>query len=106
MNMNNKFQQFRRMLKGYMLKKIYIMITCREFESFIIDYLEDSLQKQERIKFELHLKLCRECREYLQAYSLTKDLCLELRVDPNAIVPETVPADLIKAVIDSKNQLS
>ena len=104
--MNNKFQQFRRKMKGYMLKKMHGMITCREFEAFIIDYLEDSLLNTERMKFEIHLKLCRECREYLQAYSLTKNLCLELRVDPNAIVPETVPADLIKAVIDSKNQLS
>ena len=60
-----------RRLKGFMLKRVHSMITCVEFEEFIIRYLDDSLSGTQKKKFEWHLRLCRECREYLAAYQRT-----------------------------------
>lgn len=53
----------RRRLKGFMLKHVHGMITCREFDDFIIAYLEDELPHRERSRFDMHLRICRECRE-------------------------------------------
>ncbi len=93
-----------RWTKGMMLKHMPLMITCVEFESFILAYLEDELPAGKRRVFELHLKVCRECRDYLEAYRRTTALGkAALSDDPAAMVPEDVPEDLIKAVLDSRN---
>jgi len=90
-----------RKFKGLMLKAMPGMITCREFEEFIIDYLEQSLPKEQVTLFERHLKLCRECRDYLAAYSTTRELSLILRDRSPDKMDMEIPADLITAVVDS-----
>ncbi len=93
-----------RWIKGMMLRRMPLMITCREFESFILDYLEDELPSRQRRVFELHLKICRECRDYLAAYRRTVALGkAALAEDPSAAVPEDVPEDLIRAVLDARD---
>ena len=93
-----------RWTKGMMLKHMPLMITCVEFESFILAYIEDELPARQRRVFELHLKICRECHDYLDAYRRTMALGkAALSDDPAATVPEDVPEDLIKAVLDSRN---
>ena len=57
-----------RWAKGQMLKRMHRMITCREFEDFVLQYLDDELSVRQRAMFEFHLRICRECREYLAAY--------------------------------------
>ena len=80
------------------------MLTCTEFESFILAYLEDELPGRQRRVFEFHLKICRECRDYLAAYRCTVALGkAAMREDPSAPVPDAVPEDLIKAVLDARN---
>ncbi len=78
------------------------MITCREFESFVLDYVEGSLPKTQLKLFERHLKYCRECREYLAAYTTTKELSSSLRIDPDLPVSGEVPKNLIEAVLASR----
>jgi anti-sigma factor RsiW len=92
---------FMRRLKGFMLKRMHGMITCREFESFIMDYLDGSLADAQRRKFEWHLKICRECREYLAAYQRTIEVGQAALGPADEAVPEDVPEDLIRAVLDS-----
>ena len=93
-----------RWIKGMMLRRMPLMITCMEFESFILDYLEDELPSRQRRVFEFHLKICRECRDYLAAYRRTVALGkATLAEDPSAAVPENVPEDLIKAVLDARD---
>lgn len=93
-----------RSTKGMMLKHMPLMITCAEFESFILAYIEDELPIRQRRVFELHLKVCRECRDYLAAYRRTIALGkAAMTDDPAANVPEDVPEDLIKAVLDARN---
>jgi len=75
------------------------MITCVEFEQFIVDYLEDTLPASKRKLFERHLNVCRECKEYLAGYQLTKTLYTKKIHLDNEFTPEEVPQDLIAAII-------
>ena len=93
-----------RKAKGLMFRNIPMMIDCREFENFMIDYFEDSLPNRQRRVFEIHLKVCRECRDYLTAYRRTIDVSKRVFADADAPVPDEVPEDLVRAVLDARTQ--
>ena len=93
-----------RWLKGLMLKHMHKMITCVEFESFVQQYLDGELPEQQRFVFELHLKICRECRDYLAAYQRSMEVTRTVFEDPDAALPTEVPDDLIRAVLDARKQ--
>jgi len=87
----------RRKMHGMMFK-LPGMITCNEFEDFILAYLDDSLSKKQRFIFEVHLKVCKECRQYLTSYQKTLTSVQAIATqDKDAI--EDVPSDLSDAVI-------
>lgn len=92
----------RRRIHGMMFK-LPLMITCEAFEDFILAYLDGELTARQKLVFELHLKVCRECRDYLKAYRASTTLTRNAveREDETAL-PETVPDDLIKAVLDAR----
>jgi len=92
-----------RRLKGFMMKRMHNMITCVEFEGFIMDYLDGSLPGGQKKKFEWHLRICRECREYLAAYERTIEVGKTALGPAHEAVPNEVPEDLIKAVLDSRD---
>ncbi len=96
-------KQLMRRLKGTMLRRMHGMITCREFEDFILRYLDGELEPRQRKLFERHLWLCRECREYLAAYRRTIEIGKTVLGPPNDPVPEDVPEDLVTAVLDSRD---
>ena len=91
-----------RRLKGMMLKRMHGMITCLEFEEFVLSYLEGELPERQKRIFEWHLRLCRECREYLAAYKRTIEIGKAVLGPANEPVPDDVPEDLIRAVLDSR----
>jgi anti-sigma factor RsiW len=93
-----------RRLKGFMLKRMHRMITCREFEDFIMDYLEGSLPVAQSKKFEWHLRICRECRQYLAAYKRTIEIGKAVVGPADESIPADVPEDLIRAVLDSRKE--
>lgn len=95
-----------RVMKGAMLRNLPLMITCGQFEAFLHDYLDDSLPAGQRRVFELHLAICRECRDYLAAYKETVKLEKQAFEDPSAPVPEAVPEDLITAVLEARRDPS
>jgi len=84
-----------RIAKGVMMAYMPMMITCRQFEDFIMDYLEGALTKRTRKIFEFHIRACRECREYLAAYQRTRDIARETALVSTL---NEVPEDLIEAV--------
>ena len=92
----------RRWLKGLVLKRVHNMITCKEFEDFVLRYLEGDLSEKQKSVFEWHLRLCRECRDYLAAYRLTVEIADAVLAPPNAPVPMDVPEDLIRAIQDAR----
>ncbi len=91
----------KRRLKGMMLQRMHSMITCVEFEGFINSYLDESLPTKQRKLFEWHLRICRDCREYLAAYKRTVELSQATLGGANDDVPQDVPEDLIRAILDA-----
>lgn len=78
------------------LLKMPMMISCREFEDFIIQYFEGELSWNKKFIFEAHLKFCKECRDYLAAYRLS------IEAAKGALEQEELPAvpeDLVKAIL-------
>ncbi len=91
----------KRRLKGMMLRRLHNMITCVEFEGFINSYLDGTLPGKQRKLFEWHLRICRECREYMAAYKRTIELSQATLGRANDAVPQDVPEDLIRAILDA-----
>ncbi|MEP3266386.1 MAG: zf-HC2 domain-containing protein [Hyphomicrobiales bacterium] len=99
--MKRKPQSLIRRVHGIMFKLPY-MITCEEFEDFILAYIEGDLPRNQRVIFELHLKLCRECREYLASYRTSMELMKKAMNDTTLSLPEA-PEDLIDAIIAARD---
>ena len=95
-------QRMRFFMKGVMFKYMPLMISCVEFEAFVLDYLEDRLPANQRRIFELHLKICPECREYLAAYSRSVEVGKVVFQEPAAPVPADVPEDLVEAILQAR----
>jgi len=93
-----------RFMKGKMLRYVPGMVTCAEFEQFIDDYLDKNLSPKETIVFERHIKLCRECRDYLTAYANSIALGKAVfAVDSDDLpVPAEVPTDLLQAILEAR----
>ena len=91
-----------RRAKGAVMKHMHRMITCREFEDFVLRYLDGELSRKQRAVFELHMRLCRECREYLAAYQRTIEIGCKAFESADETVPDDVPEDLIKAILESR----
>ena len=89
-------------MQGIMFR-MSMMITCREFATFIIAYFEDGLTKRERRLFDIHLKLCRECPDYLAAFKVTMDAAKQGLSEELPAPPDDVPEGLIAAVIASRD---
>jgi len=92
-----------RMIKGLMLKHGPRMITCQEFEDFILEYLDGALPTGQRRVFELHMKICRECRDYLAAYQRSIELGKAVFQHPDGPVSEDVPEDLVRAILEARD---
>ncbi len=91
-----------RKAKAFMFRSLPMMINCREFEEFLIDYFEDSLPKRQRLVFDIHMKICRECREYLVAFKRSIDVSKRVFADLDEELPDDVPEDLVRAIIDAR----
>ncbi len=101
--MSRQIERLKRRLKGMMQKGLPLMITCRQFEDFILAYLEEELPERQNFVFELHLKVCRECRDYLAAYRRTIELSKRAFEDPEGPLPAAVPEDLVKAILAARD---
>lgn len=90
-----------RRIRGVMFK-LPLMLSCEAFEEFIMAFLGDELTPKQKFIFEIHLKLCPECRDYLRAYQASMILAKSADFDPEDASLENVPEDLIKAVIEAR----
>ena len=93
-----------RRLKGAMLRRMHGMITCREFEDFVLRYLDGELSRQQAAVFEWHMRMCRECREYLAAYKRALEIGKAALGPPGNALPDDVPEDLITAILDARER--
>lgn len=81
-------------------------MTCRELADFIADYLSGDLPVGVRTRFELHLRVCRNCRTYLSGYKATLELGRRAFADEDAELPADVPDDLVKAILAARSKPS
>ncbi len=99
--MNRSNLELRKFIKGKAMRYLPGMITCQQFEDLIVRYLDGALDKAQRRKFEWHIRLCRECREYLCEYQNTIELGKTAFISRDPSGSEDVPEDLIKKIIDT-----
>ncbi|MBI3402139.1 MAG: zf-HC2 domain-containing protein [Acidobacteria bacterium] len=69
------------------------MLTCKELAALVTDYLEGRQSFLERMRFELHLGMCRHCRAYLQQMRTTIDTLGNLP-------EESIPPEMSKQLLD------
>jgi anti-sigma factor RsiW len=77
-------------------------MTCKEFVEFVWKYLEGELPQDQRFTFDAHLSICPDCVNYLQNYGETVRLANEAFADEGAEVPDDVPEDLVRAILDAR----
>lgn len=78
------------------------MMTCQDIAEFLADYLEHSLPFRQRMAFQFHLFLCRDCRRYLATYDKTRQLIQTLKNDETGNGREQVPQELIRAILAAR----
>ncbi len=84
------------------LSKLPLMLTCEEFEEFVLDYYEGTLPARQNAVFRLHLLVCKDCQRYLAVYKRSIEMGKAAFDDPYTTVPETVPEDLVQAIVAAK----
>ncbi len=88
-------QKMMRRIRGVMMNRLPGMITCRAFDEFIVDYLEESLPEKDRVLFERHIRFCPDCERYLGRYRLALAAGERTLSD----MDEPVPEELVEAVL-------
>jgi len=88
-----------RRVKGAMMRLVPGMLTCGQLEDFLYAYVEGELPRAARMRFDLHIALCRECHDYLARYRETVALSRRAFDDADAPVPGSVPDDLVEAIV-------
>lgn len=71
-----------------------VTITCREIVEVMTDYLENKLDRSERLRFERHLVQCPPCRDYLAQLRTTVDQVGRLRAQQDEVPTQTRAAML------------
>jgi anti-sigma factor RsiW len=96
------FLQFCRNLLRALFGRPQRMISCAEFENFILEYIEGSLHAGQREIFERHLAACDACRAYLAGYRQTVALGKAVFASAEAPVPQDVPEELVQAILKAR----
>jgi anti-sigma factor RsiW len=68
-------------------------IVCRQAVELVTDYLEGTLSRRDRRRFEAHLRACRDCAAYLEQIRMTIRATGSVR--PDDLTPEA-QADLVE----------
>ena len=77
-------------------------MTCRDALDFLADYLDGSLPWRQRMSFDVHLCLCRNCRNYLEGYRKTIQATREVLSPPANVPCEPLPEEMIQAILASR----
>ena len=75
------------------------MLTCKQFDEFMIDYIEGNLPLWQRISCLLHVRMCRKCARFVEQYKHVILLEKNAYAKPDDSIPEEVPEELLKAAL-------
>ena len=81
------------------------MMSCRELADFIRAYLDGELSFREKVAFKTHLAMCADCRAYLKTYEEAVSMGKQVFEEDADEIPQEVPEDLVKAVLESRKKL-
>jgi len=68
------------------------MLSCKQLTELVTEYLEGKLSLGERLKFQMHLGMCKHCRAYLRQMKLTIETLGHLPAEP---IPDAVRDELL-----------
>ncbi len=68
------------------------MLTCKQLTEIVTDYLEGRLSLMQRLRFQMHLGMCRHCRAYVRSMRMTIKILGEL---PHESPPPEVLNELL-----------
>jgi predicted anti-sigma-YlaC factor YlaD len=69
------------------------MLMCRDVTELVTDFIEGRMGWWNRLRFQLHLGMCRHCREYLRQVRSTVRMTGSLPSEPP---PPEVEAELLR----------
>jgi anti-sigma factor RsiW len=75
------------------------MLTCKQLDDFLVDFLDGTLPFRQRLTMQMHLGLCAECRQYVAEYRRAIELGRKACHSEQQF--EQVPEELIQAVLAS-----
>jgi len=99
-----RFLHLRRRFKAVMMRRMPGMITCAEFESFVVDHYEGQLSARQRRLFERHMEMCPPCRVSWGSYVKAVALGQRLFADDEREAPAPVDQRLVDAVLAARRQ--
>ncbi len=77
------------------------MLTCQELTELVTDYLEGRLSLWDRMRFGMHVGMCRHCRAFLRDRRLTIETLGRMPEDP---IPPDVRDALLERFRDWKRE--
>ena len=78
------------------------MVTCRTFVEFLMEYMSGGLPESQRDEFDAHLAACVACVAYMKTYAETIELGKAAFKNPDGPLPDEIPEDLVKAILDAR----
>ena len=69
------------------------MLVCRDVTEIVTDFIEGRMSLLDRVRFRIHLGLCRHCREYVRQIKTTFRL---MGMTPPEPPPPDVEEELLK----------
>lgn len=76
------------------------MLTCRQMTELVTDYLENRMIWWDRVRFQMHLGMCRHCREYVRQMRETIRTTGRVEIEPP---PSSVEEELLRRFRDWKS---
>jgi predicted anti-sigma-YlaC factor YlaD len=76
------------------------MLTCRQMTELVTDYLESRMIWWDRVRFQMHVGMCRHCREYLRQMKETIRAAGRVTIEPP---PSVVEEELLRRFRDWKS---
>ena len=82
------------------------LISCKEMNDFLIDYIDGALPDAQKSEFHRHLAHCPSCVQYVETYKTTIVVGKAAFCDPNAPdkLPEAAPEALIAAILAARKK--
>lgn len=84
--------------------KLVVSINCESFDTFIVDFLDDNLQKNQKLIFTKHLNECPACKKYLENYKKSVQLSQSVFLSKHQADKQEIPEELVQAILAAKKQ--